>query len=127
MTSSQQNIQQNTQRDYVLYGAEVSLYSGKARAYLRYKNIPLQERLATLDVYREVIVPNIGRRVMPVVRWKARGAIARSSPIRSGCSSDRFSSSSSSITPCAHRWNPCCGRWADCRLSPRQYPLPWSS
>lgn len=56
------------QTPYILYGAEVSLYSGKTRAYLRYKNIPFEERLATLDVYREVIVPNIGRRVMPVVR-----------------------------------------------------------
>lgn len=64
MTSSQQSAQ----TPYILYGAEVSLYSGKTRAYLRYKNIPFQERLATLDVYREVIVPNIGRRVMPVVR-----------------------------------------------------------
>ncbi|MBA3487226.1 MAG: glutathione S-transferase [Lysobacter sp.] len=64
MTSSQDNAQP----PYILYGAEVSLYSGKTRAYLRYKNIPFQERLATLDVYREVIVPNIGRRVMPVVR-----------------------------------------------------------
>lgn len=64
MTSSQQD----TRPPYILYGAEVSLYSGKTRAYLRYKNIPFEERLVTLDVYREVIVPNIGRRVMPVVR-----------------------------------------------------------
>lgn len=60
--------QNSAQSSYILYGAEVSLYSGKARAYLRYKNIPFQEQLATLDVYRDIIVPNIGRRVMPVVR-----------------------------------------------------------
>ena len=27
-------------KPYILYGAEVSLYSGKTRAYLRYKGIP---------------------------------------------------------------------------------------
>lgn len=53
---------------FILYGADVSLYSGKTRAYLRYKGIPFEERLSTLKVYREIIVPNIGRRIIPVVR-----------------------------------------------------------
>jgi len=53
---------------YLLYGTEVSLYSGKTRAYLRYKGIPFEERLSTLAVYREIIVPHIGRRVIPVVQ-----------------------------------------------------------
>lgn len=52
---------------HILYGAEVSLYSGKARAYLRYKGIPYEERLATLAVYREIIVPKIGRPIIPVL------------------------------------------------------------
>lgn len=52
---------------FILYGAEVSLYSGKTRAYLRYKGAPFEERLSTLKVYREIIVPNIGRRIIPVV------------------------------------------------------------
>ena len=52
---------------YLFYGAEVSLYSGKIRAYLRYKNIPYEERLSTLEVYRQIIVPHIGRRIIPVV------------------------------------------------------------
>jgi len=54
-------------KPYLFYGAEVSLYSGKTRAYLRYKNIPYEERLSTLEVYRQIIVPNIGRRIIPVV------------------------------------------------------------
>ncbi len=53
---------------FTLYGTEVSLYSGKTRAYLRWKGIPFVEQLSTLAVYRQIIVPNIGRRVIPVVR-----------------------------------------------------------
>lgn len=53
---------------YTLYGTEVSLYSGKTRAYLRWKRIPFIEQLSTLEVYRDIIVPNIGRRVIPVLR-----------------------------------------------------------
>lgn len=53
---------------FTLYGTEVSLYSGKTRAYLRWKAIPFVEQLSTLAVYRQIIVPNIGRRVIPVVR-----------------------------------------------------------
>lgn len=54
--------------DYVLYGAEFSLYSGKARSYLRYKGIPFREQLATLNVYRKVILPKTGVAMIPVVR-----------------------------------------------------------
>lgn len=52
---------------YRLYGTECSLYSGKARAYLRYKGIPYEEILSTRDVYREVILPRVGRPIIPVV------------------------------------------------------------
>lgn len=52
---------------YILYGAEVSLYTGKARAYLRYKGIPFEERQSTRKVYREIIVPRVGRPIIPVV------------------------------------------------------------
>ena len=53
--------------DYILYGAEFSLYSGKARAYLRYKGLPFEERLATRRVYKEVIVPGVGAPIIPVL------------------------------------------------------------
>lgn len=52
---------------YTLYGTEFSLYTGKARAYLRYKGIPFDERLSTLRVYKRVIVPRTGVHFIPVL------------------------------------------------------------
>jgi len=52
---------------YKLIGAEVSLYSGKARSYLRYKDIPFEEVTASAEVYEKVIVPRTGVRFIPVV------------------------------------------------------------
>ena len=52
---------------YTLYGTEFSLYTGKARAYLRYKGIPFREVLSTLSVYRRTIVPGTGVSMIPVV------------------------------------------------------------
>lgn len=54
--------------DYILYGAQVSLYTGKVRAYLRFKGIPYEERVASLKVMKSVIQPATnGLRIMPVV------------------------------------------------------------
>ncbi len=53
---------------YVLYGAEISYFTGKVRAYLRWKGIPFEEVAADARVYREVIVPGVGFPVIPVVR-----------------------------------------------------------
>ena len=39
---------------YTLYGAEFSLYSGKARAYLRYKKLAFDEVLSTVTVYKKI-------------------------------------------------------------------------
>lgn len=52
---------------YQLIGTEVSLYSGKARSYLRYKDIPFKEVLSTAEVYQKIIVPRTGVRFIPVV------------------------------------------------------------
>lgn len=52
---------------YTLYGTEFSLYTGKARAYLRYKGILFHERLSTLRVYNRVIVPHTGVHFIPVL------------------------------------------------------------
>jgi len=56
---------------HILYGAEFSLYSGKARCYLRYKQIPFDEVLSSLGVYKETIIPNTGVRFIPVVKTPA--------------------------------------------------------
>ena len=53
---------------YRLYGAEFSLYSGKARSYLRKKGIEFEEITSTVDVYKKFIVPRTGVRYIPVVQ-----------------------------------------------------------
>lgn len=50
-----------------LYGAPLSLYSGKARSYMDWKNVDYGEVLSSADVYRDIIVPKVGRPVIPVV------------------------------------------------------------
>ncbi|MFT5692613.1 MAG: glutathione S-transferase [Oceanicoccus sp.] len=52
---------------YTLYGMELSLYTGKVRSYLRYKKINFKEVLATRDVYKTKIVPNVGYPIVPVI------------------------------------------------------------
>lgn len=52
---------------YTFYAASLSLYSGKARGYLRWKNVPFREVLATRTVYAKEILPRVGWPVMPVL------------------------------------------------------------
>jgi glutathione S-transferase len=52
---------------YTLIGTAVSLYTGKARGYLRWKNIAFREQLSTVDVYKSVILPRIGWPVVPLL------------------------------------------------------------
>jgi glutathione S-transferase len=52
---------------YTLYGAEVSLFSGKARAYLDYKNVPYTEVLASASVVNKTLYPKTGMKMIPVV------------------------------------------------------------
>lgn len=58
----------NMKKTYTLYGAEFSLYSGKARSYLRKKGIQFDEVLSTLSVYKSFIVPRTNVRYIPVVQ-----------------------------------------------------------
>ena len=51
-----------------LYAAPLSLYSGKARAYLHWSGIPFEEVLSTPQVYQAVIVPHVGVPIIPVIR-----------------------------------------------------------
>lgn len=53
---------------YTLYGAPLSLYTGKIRAYLRYKQIPFSEVFSSRAVYKHIIIPNTGVRFIPVVK-----------------------------------------------------------
>ena len=59
---------------HILYGAPLSLFSGKARAYLDWKAVDYNEVLSTPDIYRDVILPNVGRPVIPVMQ-AAQGEI----------------------------------------------------
>ncbi len=53
--------------EYTLYGAPMSLYTGKARAYLIFKKLPYNEVFSSLKVYKSIIVPNTGVRFVPVL------------------------------------------------------------
>jgi len=57
--------------DYRLYGGELSLFTGKARAYLRYKGLNFEECAATRQVYRELIIPRVGAPIVPVLQTAA--------------------------------------------------------
>ncbi|QTD55359.1 glutathione S-transferase family protein [Parasphingorhabdus cellanae] len=50
-----------------LYAAPLSLYSGKARAYLDWKDVDYEEVLSSGEVYKDIIVPKVGRPVIPVI------------------------------------------------------------
>ncbi|MFS0753578.1 glutathione S-transferase [Noviherbaspirillum sp. 1P10PC] len=52
---------------YTLYGAQISYFTGKVRAYLRWKDIPFEEIAADAAAFREVIVPRVGFPVIPVL------------------------------------------------------------
>lgn len=52
---------------YVLYGAPHSLYTGKARCYLRNQGIPYIERAPTHPDFAARILPQIGRGIIPVL------------------------------------------------------------
>jgi glutathione S-transferase len=64
-----------------LIGAQVSLYTGKVRAYLDYKAIPYVEVAATREVYRDVILPRTGVRFIPVLISEDDVAVQDSSAI----------------------------------------------
>lgn len=53
---------------YTLYGSEMSYFTGKARAYLRWKGIEFTEIAPTPDVMKQEIIANIGWPVIPVLK-----------------------------------------------------------
>lgn len=52
---------------YTLYAGDHSLYSGKARCYLRYKGLAFAEQTASLAVYKRFILPKVGAPIIPVL------------------------------------------------------------
>jgi glutathione S-transferase len=52
---------------YTLYAAPVSLFSGKARSYLRWKGVAFEEVLSTPEVMKGILMPVIGWPVIPVM------------------------------------------------------------
>ena len=53
--------------DYYLYGGDHSLYTGKARAYMRFKGLNWEEVTATRELYKSIILPNVGAAIVPVL------------------------------------------------------------
>lgn len=52
---------------FILIGSQHSLYTGKLRAYLRWKGLPFEEMAASQDLYRSVIMPRTGLAFIPVL------------------------------------------------------------
>lgn len=73
---------------YQLYGAPLSLYTGKARAYLRFKQIPFNEVFSSRRVYQNTIEPNTGVRFIPVVETPSGEFIQDTSAIIERLESD---------------------------------------
>ena len=67
--------------EVTLYGAPLSYYSGKARAYLRWKGITFRELAPSPEVYKQVIIPAVGYPVIPVVVTASGAVIQDSSDI----------------------------------------------
>lgn len=53
---------------YTLYGAPISFYTGKLKAYLINKGLAFDEVFSSLSVYKKVIVPETGVRFIPVLK-----------------------------------------------------------
>jgi len=66
---------------HILYGGELSYFTGKARAYLRWKGVDFEERPATTKIYQEIIVPRVGYAMIPLL------ITPEDKPMPNGCSS----------------------------------------
>ena len=66
---------------YTLYGTQDSYYTGKVRAYLRYKNIPFTEIPVDDTITKEILIPRTGSHFIPVVITSDDLAISDSTDI----------------------------------------------
>lgn len=51
--------------EYILYGSDVSHFTGKVHDYLKYKEVPFAYKLATRQVYEQILVPRTGVKYIP--------------------------------------------------------------
>ncbi|MEP3051887.1 MAG: glutathione S-transferase family protein [Erythrobacter sp.] len=65
---------------HILYAAPLSLYSGKARAFLDWKGVDYEEVLATPEIHKKETIPPIGRPVIPVIK-KADGTVLQDTTV----------------------------------------------
>ncbi len=86
----------------VLYGAPLSLYSGKLRAYLDWKGADYTEVLSTPDVYRDIIIPNVGRPVIPVFQTETGAVLQDTTLIIDHCETELGGPSVYPATPRQH-------------------------
>ena len=52
---------------YTLYGSQASLFTGKARGYLRWKGADFEERAVNDDIFQTLILPKVGWPVIPIM------------------------------------------------------------
>ncbi|KAI8824577.1 uncharacterized protein EV422DRAFT_565266 [Fimicolochytrium jonesii] len=69
-----------TRAPYKLIGVEMSFFTAKAKAYMRWKQIPFEPIVASADVYRDVIVPLTGVSYIPIVLLPDEEAKQHGSP-----------------------------------------------
>lgn len=60
-------LQTNSMKPLTLIGSEHSYYTGKARAYLKWSGLPFVQRIASMDVFMQTILPKVGWAVVPVL------------------------------------------------------------
>lgn len=53
---------------YLLFGSQASLFTGKARGYLRWKKLDFVEHAVTQKIMEDIILPNVGWPVIPVIQ-----------------------------------------------------------
>lgn len=66
---------------YILYGGQLSYFTGKARAYLNWKGVNYEERQSTREIYEKIIVPRIGYPMIPLLITPTNDAIQDTSEI----------------------------------------------
>jgi glutathione S-transferase len=85
---------------YKLYGAEISYFTGKVRAYLRWKDIAFEEIQADANVFKEIILPRVGFPAIPVLISPEDTCLQDSTDIIDTLESRHGGPSVYPVTPC---------------------------